>query len=58
LIVVLLNLAFIPDDVIKGIKSFENGWSFNFCEAMKKYYLDPRFENYRKIKEETDKEVE
>lgn len=37
MIMVLLNLAYIPDDVIHKIEDFEPGWSHKFREAMTEY---------------------
>lgn len=37
MIMVLLNLAYIPDNVILNIKDFEPGWSTRFKQAMIDY---------------------
>ena len=40
MIMVLLNLAYIPDDVIHKTIDFEPGWSTKFREAMSEYKED------------------
>jgi phage pi2 protein 07 len=48
---VLLNLAFIPDDVIYKLQDFDHGWSFKFKEFMEEY-INEKFQDWAiKLKE-------
>ena len=46
LIMVLLNLAYIPDDVVKQLEDFNHGWSFKFKKLMDEYYSQERFSKW------------
>jgi hypothetical protein len=37
LVLILLNLAFIPDQVIYDLEDFKHGWSYKFKELMNEY---------------------
>jgi hypothetical protein len=45
---VLLNLAFIPDDVVKNIENFEFGWSSKFKQLMNAHWNDEKFIGWNK----------
>lgn len=34
---VLMNLAYIPDDIIKSLSNFDHGWSKQFKQLMDDY---------------------
>lgn len=43
LVMILLNLAYIPDAVIKQLTDFKPEWSIKFKELMQKHYSDAKF---------------
>lgn len=43
LVMILLNLAYIPDKVIMAMKNFNYGWSLKFKEEMDKFYDQEQF---------------
>jgi hypothetical protein len=57
LIMILLNLAFIPDDVIRKLESFKAGWGLNFKEFMQNYYAQPKFAKWNERFEAIQEEV-
>jgi hypothetical protein len=54
---VLLNLAYLPDEVIKGMTSFEPNWSLQFKELMTNYWRKEQFANWNRRFEEIKSEV-
>lgn len=44
----MLNLAFIPDEVIFNLESLNWGWSYKFKDLMKRQTDRPEFEKWRK----------
>lgn len=58
LIMVLLNLAYIPDDVIKSIEDFKHGWSSKFKKLMTDYYSQDRYSKWNNRMEQIKREVE
>lgn len=50
LVMVLLNLAYIPDDVVKGISDFNAGWGEKFKAAMIAYYQQDKFSKWNSKK--------
>lgn len=38
LVILLLNLAYVPDDVIKKLVDFNPGWSIKFKALMEEYH--------------------
>jgi hypothetical protein len=39
-VVLLLNLAYVPDSVIRGLPDFKNGWQVHFKSGMLKFRSD------------------
>lgn len=58
LIMVLLNLAYIPDDVVRQIEDFNHGWSFKFKKLMDEYYSHQRFSKWTEQFDSLRAEVE
>lgn len=54
---ILLNLAYIPDEVIKGIKNFEFGWSSKFKESIENFYKGDQYEKWDDRRAVIKKEV-
>jgi allantoicase len=52
LIIILLNLAYIPDEVVENIKHFKAGWSKEFLEAITNYYSRDQFSQWNEKKQE------
>ena len=52
LVMILLNLAYIPDKVILALTDFNFGWSVKFKEEMDKYYSQEQFNIWQSVREE------
>jgi len=44
LIMVLLNLAYIPDKVIEKMEDFNAGWSLKFKELMRRHFKNDKYQ--------------
>lgn len=55
-VTLMLNLAFVPDDVVYNLKNFEFGWSFEFFRQLDNYYSQKFPKYYSKLQQLMNKQ--